>query len=161
MVIPARENVLCSLMAKEQEKKRGREKGTVSIYQAGPVQLCQPCKNSIIISIMCMKELRLRETKYFVKDIVAIKNLTKVFRTSNVLFLKQYYPCQDLWTFKSKMRSQSKQICLDNQSQWPVAVLSTVNIYLPTFSSPPQKVEQGISSSAFGHSNFFFICSYC
>ena len=37
------------------------------------------------------EEIRLREIKQLVKDVIAVKNIARVFRTSNVLFLKQYY----------------------------------------------------------------------
>ena len=64
------------------------------------------------------EEIRLREIKHLVKDIIDIifKNVARVFRTSDVLFLKQYYSYQDLWTLESEMRSQSKN--------WVISVAS-------------------------------------
>ena len=62
------------------------------------------------------EEIRLREIKQLVKDVIAVKNIARVFRTSNVLFLKQYYSYQDLWTLESQMRSQSKN--------WVISVAS-------------------------------------
>lgn len=38
-----------------------------------------------------MKKLMLRETEHFVKDLVAPKDVTKAFRTLNVLSLTLYY----------------------------------------------------------------------
>lgn len=69
-----------------------------------------------------MKKFRLCEIRLFVKDVIAIKDLTKVFRTSTVLFLMQCHPCQDLWTLEIKRRSQSKE-------NWLISVASRTPIY--------------------------------